>query len=157
MQYESPQAPVKPASIHLASLLEPNTVRRVEYRRRAQQLVSLIIQRMEARELGIVEGRVSSMRPNYRRLDCDGRCLVYLRTRASIHAVRADVPPSWLRVEPCRLTVATTNRGLSAALMVHDEKDVDVFLEFLIQTVAETRAAMVRAMRAPNWTPWWGG
>lgn len=42
--------------------------------------------------LGITEGRVATVGPPpYRRLDCDGRALAYMRIRARAGAVRIDL------------------------------------------------------------------
>lgn len=115
--------------------------RRMTYQVMRQRFVSRLaedlIEAAEAHEFGLTEGVVSSLHPSYRRLDCDGRALAYIRTRPRLKAVRVDVARSWRAVEPCRLSVPS--KQTRASLMIHHPEDLEAAVLFLGQIVLVTR------------------
>lgn len=95
----------------------------------------------------IFEGVVTSMhRPPYRRLDCDGRALAYIRTRPYKNELRVDVTGMWLLAKrKSRLRVHAP--GGMMALVAHDELEVAEIAAYLNETVARTRAAFAAKKR----------
>ncbi|MCK6551771.1 hypothetical protein L6R52_38410 [Myxococcota bacterium] len=93
----------------------------------------------------IREGVVMTVGPvPYRRLDCDGRALAYVKTRPKKRAVRIDVSGLWLAPQGSRLRIRSST---GAALMVTCEDDVGEAIAFLKQTVELTRT---RRRRSPS-------
>jgi hypothetical protein len=64
-----------------------------------------------ARDGVVREGTVMTEGPPpYRRLDCDGRALAYVRTRPRKKAVRVDVSSLWAPGNPEPIPIAVPNR-----------------------------------------------
>lgn len=93
---------------------------------------------------GVVrEGTVMTIGPApYRRLDCDGRALAYVRTRPRKRAVRVDVSSLWTpaRVPKSKIPSATG----STCLLLRSTEDVDEAIAFLRETVDKTRGLKER-------------
>lgn len=88
----------------------------------------------------IREGVVMTTGPApYRRLDCDGRALAYIRTRPRKRAVRVDVSGLWLTPGPSRLRIP--NAGGATTLVLRSEQDRVEAIDYLRTTVERTRAA----------------
>lgn len=91
----------------------------------------------------IREGIVMTIGPTpYRRLDCDGHALAYIRPRPRRQGVRIDVPGLWFLPKPCRLSI----RGATgtATLLLRSEQDLGEAVGYLKETVERTRAAYAR-------------
>ena len=86
------------------------------------------------------EGTVMTVGPlPYRRLDCDGRALAYVRTRPRKRAVRIDVSGLWITPQNCRLRIPSA--GGSATLIVTRYEDLEEAVAFLYEAVDVTRRA----------------
>lgn len=89
-------------------------------------------------ELGITEGTVLCTGPApYRRLDCDGRALAYIRSRPRKRAVRIDVTGLWRAPGRSRLVIPAA--GGTATLLVRSEADLSDAIRFLVRAVERTR------------------
>lgn len=99
----------------------------------------------EATSIGSIrEGVVMTVGPTpYRRLDCDGRALAYVRARPKKRAVRIDVSGLWFTPKSCRLSVSGASGA--ASLLVSSEQDLSEAVRYLRETVERTRAAQERA------------
>jgi hypothetical protein len=73
----------------------------------------------------------------YRRLDCDGRALAYVKTRLRKRAVRVDVSALWISPQS-RSTPMRSSLG--AAFLVRNEREVGEVVHFLLNVVERTRA-----------------
>lgn len=106
------------------------------------QLVDRLIAELTAPPSAIREGTVMTIGPvPYRRLDCDGRALAYIRKRPRKRVVRIDVSGLWQAL-PSPLRVP--NASGSATLLVTNEADRAAAVAFLRRVVAETRAGSGR-------------
>ena len=106
-------------------------------------LGELIRTTLDLKVEGLREGTVlSAGPPPYRRLDCDGRALAYLRARPRKRAVRIDVTGLWRAPGSNRLRVP--NAGGAASLLVRSEVDVYEAARFLASTVERTRRGEAR-------------
>jgi hypothetical protein len=74
----------------------------------------------------------------YRRLDCDGRALAYIRPRPKKKGVRIDVSGLWAPPSTNRLQVSSSTG--CAALLVQCDHDVAEASGYLLETVTRTRA-----------------
>ncbi len=105
--------------------------------RLANELVNAAL---EAGVPGLEEGTVLSSGPApYRRLDCDGRALAYIRVRPRKRAVRVDVTGLWQAPRSSRLRLP--NAGGAASLLLRSEVEVYEAVRFLAATVERTRRA----------------
>lgn len=119
-------------------------MRREDLERWLERLARKLIEELVASsEATIVEGVVMSVGPApYRRLDCDGRALAYVRTRPRKRAVRVDVTGLWRAPNGSRLRIPSAT-GV-ATLLVCSEADTSEAIRFLKNTVARTREARQR-------------
>ncbi len=102
------------------------------------ELAETLVQGTLSAELGIQEGVVMTTgKLPYRRLDCDGRALAYIRVRPKKRVVRIDVSGLWKAPGRSRLKVQAA--GGSATLMVRSEADLHDAIRFLVNTVSKTR------------------
>jgi hypothetical protein len=112
-------------------------------RAQLSQVASRFMGRVTEEMEDVREGVVMSpgVKP-YRRLDCDGRALAYVRTRPRRSAVRVDVSGLWVvrRDHPLRHATASG----SATLYLHDDSDIDGAVAFLRDAVTRTREAYER-------------
>ena len=96
-------------------------------------------------DLGVYEGVVMTVGPPpYRRLDCDGRALAYIRVRPRKRAVRVDVTGLWTvpAVRRCRIA----NAGGAATFLLRAELDCDEIAQVLVETVRRTRRQEAEAI-----------
>ncbi len=104
--------------------------------RLAGEFIRTTLQRLP----GTREGTVMSPGPKpYRRLDCDGRALVYIRSRPRKGAVRVDVSGLWAVPRTHPLWSATASG--SATLFLERKEDLAGAIEFLGQAIRMTREA----------------
>jgi hypothetical protein len=90
-------------------------------------------------DLDIKEGKVMTSREaTYRRLDCDQRALVYLRTRPKKGAVRIDITGLWKTPRKSRLRIPTA--GGAATLLVRTPSDARWAVQFIREAVEKTRS-----------------
>ncbi len=89
---------------------------------------------------GAREGTVMSPGPKpYRRIDCDGRALAYVRSRPRKGAVRIDVSGLWAVPRSHPLWRATASGA--ATLFLERAEDLDAAVSFLAETIRMTREA----------------
>ncbi|MFO0724620.1 MAG: hypothetical protein U1E65_12610 [Myxococcota bacterium] len=101
-------------------------------------LENSLIESITGRNMAISEGKVMTVGPApYRRLDCDGRALAYVRTRPRKNAIRVDISGLWVpeRTSPIREATATG----SATLFIRSVADLEEAVRFLADTVENTR------------------
>jgi hypothetical protein len=101
----------------------------------AETLISEATSRGAIRE-GIVAG--TGPRP-YRRLDCDGRALAYVRERPKKRSVRIDVSGLWVAPSASRLRIEGASGG--ARLLVRSAEEASEAARYLLDAVEATRAA----------------
>ena len=101
---------------------------------RLLQFESMIVEQMLAAHPGVMEGTVMTMGPApYRRLDCRGRALAYLKRRPMKKAVRIDVSGLWRRPGRSELQVKTAS---GTTLLVKERDDVKKAVAFLTEVLA---------------------
>ena len=105
----------------------------------ANELINRIIQAQPT----IREGEVMTVGPPpYRRLDCDGRALAYIRSRPRKIAVRIDISGLWLVSSQCSLQIPSAS---GAALLVRTYRDIHKAVRFLDKIVIATQKAYQNA------------
>ena len=99
------------------------------------ELMNAFMERMTTIS-GVTEGRVMTVGPPpYRRLDCNGRALAYVRVRRRQGIVRVDVSGLWKAERaPSRLRIPTVSG--SATLALRSAVDLGEAFEFLYHIVA---------------------
>jgi hypothetical protein len=115
------------------------------------ELAREVIARLVQLPNGVREGLVMTVGPApYRRLDCDGRALAYVRTRPKKRMVRVDISGLWLATRPSRLRARSSNGA--ATLIVKTRRDMLEAVHYLEEVVSRTRAAEARAFneRSPE-------
>ena len=100
----------------------------------AQELVGIVLERADDIREGIV---MTVGPPPYRRLDCDGRALAYIRVRPRKKAVRVDISGLWVARCPSPLRRKTASG--SATLFIRNHGDVVEAARFLLAVVEDTR------------------
>jgi hypothetical protein len=120
----------------------------LSHRASLEDLAAALIERAIARCASIEEGEVMSLGPPpYRRLDCDGRALAYVRIRHRARVVRVDVSGLWAVARRSPL-IAPSAAG-AATLRVASADDLEEAVELLAETVAFTRRARGQDRAAP--------
>lgn len=114
-----------------------------------RRLASDLIAEITHSSHSIREGTVMTMGPApYRRLDCDGRALAYIRTRPRKGLVRVDVSGLWIAPNACSIRIP--NAGGSATLVIRSEEDRSEAITYLKTTVERTRAAYAEERARKN-------
>jgi hypothetical protein len=105
-----------------------------------EAMVERLVSSLVSKELGIREGTVMSLAGSvpYRRLDCDGRALCYIRCRPQKKAVRIDVSGLWRK--PAASKLALHGASGSLTLLVSQMEDVEEAASYLRSVVSGTRA-----------------
>lgn len=112
-------------------------------RAQLELMMETLVTEAITRHPDIEEGRVLTVGPPaYRRLDCDGRALAYLRARPRRAAVRLDVSGLWLPPWESPLAIPSS---MGATLLLHHRGDVARGLDALFDAVARTQALERRA------------
>ncbi len=86
--------------------------------------------------------------PPYRRLDCDGRALAYLRLRSRKGGIRIDISGLW--VPPRRSPLSIPTASGAASLMVRQHEEIGEAVSFLFETVQTTRQAIRAQASSPR-------
>jgi hypothetical protein len=112
---------------------------RREWDRFLADLAERVIAELVGKQIGIREGIVMSLAgaAPYRRLDCDGKALCYVRCRPQKKAVRIDVSGLWCRPPPSRLALQNSS---AVTLMVSRDEDVSEAVSYLRSVVDATRS-----------------
>jgi hypothetical protein len=112
-------------------------------------ILSDLIRELVEADLQIQEGKVmTSGDAPYRRLDCDQRALVYLRTRPKKRAVRIDITGLWQTPRSTKLRIPTA--GGAATLLIRTPAEARLAAKFIIDTVEKTRASRLRPDRVAS-------
>lgn len=96
------------------------------------------------------EGAVRGRRPGiYRRVDCDGRALIYLRPRRrGVRGLRVDLSGLWVR--PRKSPIEISGRSGSASLLVTDAAEIPEAARFVAEAIVTTRRLLdAEARRRP--------
>ena len=103
-----------------------------------ESIVAALIDRLtRSDEMGISEGTVMTPGPPpYRRLDCGGRALAYIRERPRKRAVRVDLSGLWQPKRPSSLQVESSSG--SASLMIRSLEEIEEAIAFLEEAVLHT-------------------
>lgn len=98
-----------------------------------------VIRQVVSHAPGVREGKVMSLAgvAPYRRLDCDGKALCYIRRRPQKRAVRIDVSGLWCRPASSRLAVRGASGSMTLLLTSGD--DVEEAASYLRSVVSATR------------------
>jgi hypothetical protein len=102
-------------------------------------IADTLVERLLDLDLGIREGIVMTPgEPPYRRLDCDGRALCYIRVRPKKRGVRVDVSGLWnLRTPIDQMIPGSTGM---ASLLLRGPGDIAPVVDYLREVVRYTRA-----------------
>jgi hypothetical protein len=112
----------------------------MEIEKRLSSYVDELIEALTMSE-AIREGAVTTTGPSpYRRLDCDGRALAYIRVRPKKRGVRVDVSGLWIAPYVSRLKIA--GAGGAASLFLRTHQDVRDAAHYLNDTIEHTRATL---------------
>lgn len=130
-------SPSLPQLEDLDPTLAPWMVDMALSKHRCNLLSHHLIQRAHLTGLGIHEGLIRSKVQPYRRLDCAGRALAYLRPRPRSRGLRVDIPGTWRPPGECELSVNGANAA--ASLLIREFSELDRAVEFLRETVKRTR------------------
>ncbi|MBK8013837.1 MAG: hypothetical protein IPK13_21110 [Deltaproteobacteria bacterium] len=105
-----------------------------------ERIAAELIDLATSGDLGIREGTVMTVgAPPYRRLDCDGRALAYIRTRPRRRAVRVDVSGLWIATEPPHFGIR--GAGGSVTLLLQRRADLVEATTYIEALVVRTRKA----------------
>lgn len=119
---------------------EPERDKRI--RRLLDRLAEELIQRILETYETVQEGKVMTVGPPpYRRLDCDGRALAYIRSRPRKISVRMDVSGLWLTTFKSPLQVPSAS---GVAILIRSYKDLDEAVAFLGKIIKATHDAEKR-------------
>lgn len=114
-----------------------------ELQQHLAKLQETIISNVLDAEHGVGEGKVmTDGAAPYRRLDCDGKALAYVRCRPKKKAVRIDVTGLWKAPRSMRLRVP--NAGGAATLLLKTATDARYATQFLLKCVEQTRMARTK-------------
>ena len=87
---------------------------------------------------GLTEGQVlSAGPPPYRRIDCDGRALAYVRARPRKRGIRVDISGLWQPPRAARIRIPSAT--CAASLLIRNEADVVDAVRFIESTIRRTR------------------
>jgi hypothetical protein len=87
----------------------------------------------------ISEGVITTMaRRPYRRLDCDGRALAFVRVQPKKREIRVEITDQWV-ISPVSRLRAPAARGI--ALIARTDQDIIEIAAYLHDTIRRTRGA----------------
>lgn len=107
---------------------------------RLEDLSDRLVRRTLELIAGSREGYVMTVGPPpYRRVDCDGRALAYVRVRPRKRAVRVDISGLWRAEGLSRLkTSSATGAGTLLLKGIEDTEDAAAYLAACVRTTRET-------------------
>lgn len=124
--------------LHALVYMTQESYREERMRRLLDRLADRLIRDALRSNPSISEGAVMTEGPPaYRRLDCDGRALAYVRSRPRKGAVRIDLSGLWVVSRPCRLQIPSAS---GAALIVRSQGEIPDVTRFLCEAIMATRA-----------------
>jgi len=106
------------------------------------QLREQLVQALLKDNTSLTEGTVMSMGPPpYRRIDCGGRAVAYLRSRPRKRAVRADISGLWVicpqaRARAAKIIIRSATGG--ASLMITSAEEIDTAVDLISSSVRHT-------------------
>ncbi|MEO1234440.1 MAG: hypothetical protein AAFZ18_36665 [Myxococcota bacterium] len=123
-------------------LVSTRTIERdTRIRELLDQLADRMIQDILAALPDVREGHVMTIGPPaYRRLDCDGRALAYVRSRPRRLGVRIEISGLWSVPSRSELQVAS---AAGVALLCRSYGDIDEAIRCLREVVEATREAEI--------------
>lgn len=112
-----------------------------------RRLEDALLEGIRALEPSAREGAVRGRQPPpYRRVDCDGRALAYLRPRRrGARGVRIDLSGLWVRPRGSPLEIH--GRSGSASLLVTQPEHVEEAARFIAEAVTHTRRLLTEEAR----------
>ena len=115
----------------------------IEIQKNLEDLRTEFIGRLLNSSANLNEGTVMTMGPPpYRRIDCQGRAVAYIRTRPRKQAVRVDISGLWV-ISPQvsekvqRIMVRSATGGVS--LLLKSKEDIDASVQLISETVMHTQ------------------
>lgn len=106
-------------------------------RRHLDRMAEALIRTALLADPRIQEGTVLTVGPPaYRRLDCAGRALAYVRSRPRRAAVRVDLSGLWRIPKPSPLQIPSAT---GAALLVGAYDEVDLAVAFLLDAIRRSQ------------------
>ncbi len=128
--------------MHSHQVMNYEDLRDDRLRLRLDQLTDDLLRRVIDLEPSVREGVVQTVGPPpYRRLDCDGRALAYVRLRPRKVAVRMDISGLWLSPGSSRLEIPSST---GPALLLLCRRDVEEAALFAVAAVRRTRSRQER-------------
>ncbi len=111
------------------------SMRRIEL----DNLINSLIESMKLELPDVMEGEVDGKAgvPSYRRIDCDGRALTYLRARPRMKCIRVDITGLWRA--PVEGPLAEPMAAGSTSLVVRGPHDFPEVLRYLRKVIDRTR------------------
>lgn len=126
----------------MTSVLEAEQLRRDALEAMSDALIASLL----SAHLEVTEGTVMTVGPPpYRRLDCDGRALAYVRVRPRKQCLRVDISGLWVLPPPCAICVRAASGPTS--LLLRTEADIRAAAQYLSDAVLKTRALERRGAR----------
>lgn len=115
----------------------------IEIQRNLEELRTQLIAKLLESSTQLSEGIVMTMGPPpYRRIDCNGRAVAYIRTRPRKQAVRVDISGLWVicpktREHLDRIMVRSATGSVS--LLIKSKADIEASIQLIVNTVLHTQ------------------
>jgi hypothetical protein len=124
-------------------------MRRIEL----DNLINSLVEEIKRALPDAMEGEVDSKAgvPSYRRIDCDGRALLYLRARPRIKCIRVDITGLWRA--PIEGPLAEPMAAGSTSLVVRGSADFPEVLRYLRKAIDRTRIDIASRALSKNDKP----
>lgn len=120
--------------------MEIREFRRLRIERALEHTAERFIRQLIRLQPTLREGTVLTVGPPpYRRVDGDGRAVVYVRCRPKKLVVRVDISGLWMDGGPCSLAV---DSSAGVALILRHASDADRAAQHVSQVVERTRFAL---------------
>ncbi|MEE2902246.1 MAG: hypothetical protein VYC39_07945 [Myxococcota bacterium] len=115
----------------------------IEIQKDLEELRTQLIGKLLESSTELSEGTVMTMGPApYRRIDCNGRAVAYIRTRPRKQAVRVDISGLWVicpqsRKHLDRIMVRSATGSVS--LLIKSKADIEASIQLIVNTVLHTQ------------------
>jgi|GEM_PF-2518049 len=115
----------------------------IEIQKNLEELRTQLITKLLESSTELSEGVVMTMGPApYRRIDCNGRAVAYIRTRPRKQAVRVDISGLWVicpqtREHLERIMVRSATGSVS--LLIKSKADIEASIQMIVNTVLHTQ------------------